>query len=86
MSDDTLVLDGKTYHSQDKIAADRLVDRRTVARIRQAGCEWLDWAGKVWLQPTDADRFILASRRRRRNPPRPTRRRRQQVSETSPSA
>ncbi len=73
MSDEILELGGKTFHTQAKIARDRRIDPRTVARDRAKGAPWLDWAGMVWLQPDEYDHHILSTRTRRRNPPRATR-------------
>ena len=84
MSDDVLILAGKTYHTQAKIARDRGANARTVARDRAKGAAWLEYRGTIWLQPDEYDRFILSTRTHRRNPPRrPRSQSRQQNQENS---
>jgi hypothetical protein len=76
-NDDVIVLNGTRHVKQSRWARDRNVSERTVARHRQLGLAWLDWAGEIWIPEQEGDRYIL-ERVRRRNPPRATRRRRQQ--------
>jgi hypothetical protein len=71
---DVLVIGGRLHHRQDRIARDRHVDPRTIARLRADGCPWVDWGGWVWLSPAEVDGHILTTRMRNRNPQRRARR------------
>jgi hypothetical protein len=70
MAHDVLVLSGRTFHSQTKIAKDRGVSSRKVARDREKGVAWLDYGGHVYIEPLIYDNFILKTHSRGRNPPR----------------
>jgi hypothetical protein len=75
MSDpDILILAGKEYHHERKYARDRHSSRRSIARKRANGCPYLEFCNEIWLNPTDADSFILKEGLRRHSPPRRARR------------
>jgi len=76
--DDLLILNGKSYRSERSWAKKKQVTQRTVARHRQLGLPWLDWAQQIWIPETEGDEY-LASLVKRRNPPR----RRRQAAATA---
>jgi hypothetical protein len=80
---DILFLAGKVFHHERKYARDRHSSRRSIARKRERGCPYLEYLNEIWLNPDEADAFILKDSTRRRNPPRRARRRSHQQNQAT---